>query len=187
MSADVHVLVPVKRLDDAKSRLAGVLSLDERRELMLEMLEDVVTAVRASAVGPVTLVSPEPLEVDGASRFDDRGLPWNDALAAAIGEVVAEPVVAIVAGDLPRLSAADVLELVAATPERGLAIGRAKDGGTNAVAMRPPGIVATSFGEPGSALVHVEAGRRAGVEAVLVDREGLAFDVDTAEDLALWH
>jgi 2-phospho-L-lactate/phosphoenolpyruvate guanylyltransferase len=182
-----HVLVPVKRLEGAKSRLADVLSPDERTRLVLEMLAVVLGAVQNAAVGPVTVVSSEPLEIDGLPRFDDRGLPWNDALAAAVREVVTEPSVAVVAGDLPRLRAEEVRGLVAAMPERGLAVARAKDGGTNAVAMRPPGIVATHFGEPASAAVHMDAGTRAGVEAVLLDLEGLAFDVDTAEDLALWR
>jgi 2-phospho-L-lactate guanylyltransferase len=181
------VLVPVKRLDGAKTRLADVLRPQERVELVLEMLAAVLAAVREAAVGPVTVVSSEPLELNGVPRYDDRGLPWNEALAAAMRAVVAEPTVAVVAGDLPRLRAEDVRELVASTPERGLAIGRAKDGGTNAVAMRPPGVVATHFGERDSAAVHAEAARQAGIGAVVLDLEGLAFDVDTAEDLAVWR
>lgn len=182
-----HVLVPVKRLDGAKSRLARVLGPEERSELVLEMLAVVLGAVREAGVGPVTVVSSEALELNGVPRFDDRGLPWNVALAAAVREVVTEPCVAVVAGDLPLLRADEVRELVTATPERGLAIGRAKDGGTNAVCMRPPGIVATHFGERASARVHVESGRRAGVDTVVLDLSGLAFDVDTAEDLAAWR
>jgi CTP:molybdopterin cytidylyltransferase MocA len=46
--------------------------------------------------------------------------------------------------------------------------------------MRPPGLVATRFGEPGSAALHAALG----VAAVVVDRPGLAFDVDTPADLA---
>ena len=183
----VHVLVPVKRLDGAKSRLADVLTPEERTELMLGMLQAVLAAVQEAAVGPVTVVSPETLDLNGVWRFDDRGLPWNEALATAMREMVTEPTVAVVAGDLPRLRAEEVRELIAATPERGLAVARAKDGGTNAVAMRPPGIVDTFFGEPESAAVHVEAAKGAGVEAVVLDLDGLAFDVDTAEDLALWR
>jgi 2-phospho-L-lactate guanylyltransferase len=182
-----HVLVPVKRLEGAKSRLADVLTPDERTGLVVEMLAAVLAAVQDAGVGPVTVVSCEGLDLNGVSRFDDHGLPWNEALAAAAREVVTEEIVAVVAGDLPRLSAEEVRELVASTPERGLVVGRAKDGGTNAVAMRPPGVVATYFGRPASALVHVEAAGRAGVESVVLDLDGLAFDVDTAEDLAAWR
>jgi 2-phospho-L-lactate guanylyltransferase len=176
-----HVLVPVKRLNGAKTRLAGVLDGPAREQLMLEMLREVVAAVREADVGPMTLVSSEAIDV-GVPRFDDRGLPWNEALTAAMRDVT-EECVAIVSADLPLLRAEEVAELVAATPGRGLAIARAKDGGTNAVAMRPPALVQTRFGEPGSAAVHAALG----VEAVVLDLPGLAFDVDTPEDLAAWR
>jgi 2-phospho-L-lactate guanylyltransferase len=184
---DAHVLVPVKRLDTAKSRLAESLDAVERADLVQELLSLVVTVVKKADVGPVTIVSAEALDVDGVPRFDDRGLPWNDALAAAMAEAVTEPVVAIVAADLPLLTGEDVRALVMATPECGLAIARAADGGTNAVSMRPPGRVTTHFGEPGSAEIHERAAWMAGADAHVLDRPGLAFDVDTPEDLAKWR
>jgi 2-phospho-L-lactate guanylyltransferase len=178
-----HVLIPVKRLDGAKSRLAGALAPEERAELMLRLLDGVVAAVREAGVERITLVTPEPLSVPGVERFDDRGLAWNDALAAAMREVRA-PVVTVVSADLPLLAAEEVAALIEATPERGLAIARAHDGGTNGVSMRPPGAVRTCFGEPQSAARHAELARAAGLEPVLVDLPGLAFDLDTPEDLA---
>ncbi len=117
-------------------------------------------------------------------RFDDRGLAWNDALAAAMREVVTEPIAAVVSADLPRITAADVRALVAATPERGMAIARALDGGTNAVSMRPAGAVMTHFGEPSSASVHASVAADAGLVARILDLPGLAFDIDTPADLA---
>ena len=180
----VHLLIPLKRLDDAKSRLAAVLSGAERSTLMQELLEGVLAAAEEADLGPITVVSAEPSLPDGVARFDDRGLAWNDALAAAMREVVTEPVAAVVSADLPRLTAEDIEALVAATPDRGLAIARALDGGTNAVSMRPPGVVMTHFGEPQSAAVHAQATAAAGLAARLIDVPGLAFDVDTPADLA---
>jgi 2-phospho-L-lactate guanylyltransferase len=147
-SVDTHVLIPVKRIHGAKSRLSAALDADERADLVHELLEHVLAVVKEADLGPVTVVSAEPLELNGVPRFDDRGLPWNEALAAAMTELVNEPVAAVVAADLPRLTAADVQALVFATPECGIAIARAQDGGTNAVSMRPPGKVMTHFGEP---------------------------------------
>ncbi len=181
-----HVLIPVKRLDGAKSRLAESLDQDERADLVREMLAHVLKVVKDADVGPVTIVSAEPLELDGVPRFDDRGLPWNEALTAGMADVT-EPVVAIVAADLPLLAFEDVRALVMATPECGLAIARATDGGTNAVSMRPPGSVTTHFGEPGSAAVHERAAWTAGADAHVLDCPGLAFDVDTPEDIAKWR
>ncbi len=178
-----HVLVPVKRLDDAKSRLAAVLSPAERAELMRDLLAGVLAAAEEADVGPVTVVSADDLSLDGVPRFDDRGLAWNDGLAAAMA-AVAEPIATVVSADLPLVTAAEIRELVAATPERGMAIARALDGGTNAVSMRPPGAVVTHFGEPQSAAVHERAALDAGLAATIVDLPGLAFDVDTPADLA---
>jgi 2-phospho-L-lactate/phosphoenolpyruvate guanylyltransferase len=183
VAADAHVLVPLKRLDDAKSRLAGVLGAAERSALMLDLLQGVLAAVKAADVGPVTVVSSETLAPNGVARFDDRGLPWNEALATAMRELVSEPIATVVSADLPRVTAEDVRTLVAATPDRGMAIARALDGGTNAVSMRPAGAVSTHFGEPSSAAVHAHATATAGLAARIIDVPGLAFDVDTPDDL----
>ena len=171
------MLIPLKT-HDPKSRLADAISADERAELMRTLLERVAAAVREAGIERMTVVSAEPVE--GYEVWPDRGLAWNDALAAASAEVVRASLVAIVSADLPFLRGDEVEELLAATPERGLAIARALDGGTNAVAMRPPGLVHTRFGEPGSAAVHASLG----VPAVVLDLPGLAFDVDTPADLA---
>jgi 2-phospho-L-lactate guanylyltransferase len=174
---DAHVLVPLKVLDP-KSRLAGVLPPGERAELMRMLLDRVVEAVREAGVEQVTVVTREP--IDGFDVWEDRGLAWNDALAAAMDETVRAPLAAVISADLPLLRADEVEGLFSATPERGIAIARALDGGTNAVAMRPPGLVRTRFGEPRSSAVHAALG----VPHVVVDLPGLAFDVDTPEDLA---
>jgi 2-phospho-L-lactate guanylyltransferase len=178
---DAHALVPLKALDRAKSRLASVLSPEERAELMRSLLDRVVGVVHEAGIGRVTVVTSGSL--NGYEVWPDRGLAWNDALAAATADVVTAPLVAIVSADLPLLQAEEVAELVEVVPERGIAIARAHDGGTNAVAMRPPGLVRTHFGEPASAAVH--AGLP--VDHVVLDLPGLSFDVDTPEDLARMH
>jgi 2-phospho-L-lactate/phosphoenolpyruvate guanylyltransferase len=177
---DAHVLVPLKAMDP-KSRLADALNLEERGDLMSLFLGHVVGAVHDAGVTRVTVVSSKPLH--GYETWLDGGLPWNEALAAAAREVVTTPVVAFVSADLPRLHADEVAELLEATPDEGIAIGRARDGGTNAIAMRPPGLVMTHFGEPQSATVHASLG----VPHTMVDLPGLAFDIDTPEDLAQWR
>jgi 2-phospho-L-lactate guanylyltransferase len=184
VTADAHVLVPLKHLDDAKTRLSSVLSGEERSTLMLELLEGVLQAAREADLGPITVVSYELLAPNGVDRFDDRGLAWNDALAAAMREVVSEPIAAVVSADLPRVTGEDIRALVAATPDHGMAIARALDGGTNAVSMRPAGAVVTHFGEPQSAAVHAQTTATAGLAARILDIPGLAFDVDTPADLA---
>ena len=160
------MLVPLKTRDP-KSRLAGALSADERAELMRTLLERVVGAVREAGVERVTVVCAEP--IDGYERMARRR-PRLERRARS-GDGRARPRAAR-RGRLRRPAASCAARrsksCSTATPERGIAIARALDGGTNAVAMRPPGLVLTRFGEPGappstprSACPHVD-GRPAG-------------------------
>ena len=189
MTGHFHVLVPLKRLGGAKSRLAEFLSPAARAELMQAMLADVLAAVReASGVARITLVSseraaPALAREHGVAWWDDRGLPWNDALLAAMHEVVREPAVAVVSADIPLVVAEEIEALLAATPGSGIAIARATDGGTNAVALRPAAVLKTCFGSPGSAELHARRAREENLESVIVDRLGLALDLDTPEDV----
>jgi 2-phospho-L-lactate guanylyltransferase len=180
---NAHVLVPLKRLGRAKSRLAEALTAAERAGLMLTLLERVVEAVREAGIHRITLVTSEPLAPDVAATWHDRDLPWNEALATAIAEVVDEEVVAVISADLPFLQPSDVTTLIEATPVRGVAVARAFDAGTNAVSMRPPGVLPTRFGEPASAALHATSACARGLACVTLDLPGLAFDVDTPADL----
>ena len=180
-----HVLVPLKRLDRAKSRLSAALTPVEREALMRALLEGVLDAVRNARVERITLVTSEPIVgLVGVEIWHDRGLPWNVALEEAMRELVTEEIATVISADLPLLAPGDVETLIAATPALGIAIARADDGGTNAVSMRPPALLRTHFGEPGSAAVHARSAQARRVEHVIVDRPGLAFDVDTPDDLA---
>jgi 2-phospho-L-lactate guanylyltransferase len=185
----MHVLVPLKRLDRAKTRLAGALAPHERERLMRALVANALAeALAAAGAERVTLVSSDPISSvlareNGVEWFDDRALPWNEALTAAMRETVTAELAAIVSADLPLLRAADVEALAAATPARGAAIARATDAGTNAVCMRPPAAFETCFGVAGSAARHAELARAAGLQAELVDRPGTAIDLDSPEDV----
>lgn len=185
----VAALVPLKRLDYAKTRLASVLDPPTRVRVMRALLDHTLEQVQAApSVTSVTLVSsaaeaPEIARAHGVAWFDDRGLPWNDALAAAIAEAVSADAVAIVSADVPLVTADDVERLADALRERGAVIARATDAGTNGVAMHPAGAMRTTFGSTGSAALHAQLAREAGLEPVILDVEGLAHDLDTAQDL----
>ena len=185
----VDALVPLKRLDYAKTRLATVLDPPTRVRVMRALLAHTLEVVKAApSVARVTLVSsaveaPAIAAEHGVAHFDDRGLAWNDALAAAIAEAVQGDAVAIVSADVPLLTTADVEAYVGALREHGAVIARATDAGTNGVAMHPAGAMPTTFGSKGSAALHADLAREAGLEPVIVDLEGMAHDLDTAADL----
>jgi 2-phospho-L-lactate/phosphoenolpyruvate guanylyltransferase len=185
----IDALVPLKRLDYAKTRLASVLDPPTRVRVMQALLDHTLEQVKAApSIRSVTLVSsaaeaPSIAAQHGVAYFDDRGLPWNDALAAAIAEAVTSQTVAIVSADVPLLTTDDVERFVAELTERGAVIARATDAGTNAVAMQPAGAMPTTFGVKGSAERHAELARESGLMPVVVDIPGLAHDLDTASDL----
>ena len=57
--------------------------------------------------------------------------------------------------------------------------------GTNGLALSPPHVIGFHFGT-GSFEAHRTDAQAAGVEPTNVARSGLAFDLDTPEDLARW-
>ena len=155
---------------------------------MLRMLRHVAEVARAAGVGPVALASSDADAAALAATFgighvDDGGLTWNEGLAYARARVEPPPdAVLYLAGDLPLVEAAEIRRLVEACPGRGVAIGRAHDGGTNALAVRPAGSLEPRFGAAHSARAHADAGLAAGLEVVIVDLPGVALDVDTPAD-----
>jgi 2-phospho-L-lactate guanylyltransferase len=57
--------------------------------------------------------------------------------------------------------------------------------GTNGLALRPPDAIPFHFGA-GSRAAHAAAAEAANVPLTVVERPGLAFDLDTPEDLRGW-
>jgi 2-phospho-L-lactate guanylyltransferase len=186
----VHVLVPVKGLDGCKQRLAGVLDAEQRRSLMLGLLEDVIEqAFAAECVTAVSCVTSDEDAAEvavqlGARPISDGRLEWNQGLRHALRQIAPRPAaVAFVAADLPHVGSDDFDALFAALSLRSVVIGRARDGGTNALALQPPHAIMPAFGEPQSAAVHARLAEAAGIRPVVLDRPGLALDLDTPADL----
>jgi 2-phospho-L-lactate guanylyltransferase (CobY/MobA/RfbA family) len=136
-----------------------------------------VTAIAVATSEAVTLPS-------GVLRLSDGGLAWNEGLVHALGPLATDPAgVSFLAADLPAVTSRDIDALIEACPPHGLAIARARDGGTNGLALRPANVIVPSFGSPGSAAVHATLAAAVEARAVMVDRPGLALDLDTPDDL----
>jgi 2-phospho-L-lactate guanylyltransferase len=187
----IAALVPAKALDQAKGRLAAILGEDERRQLALAMLEDVMRALKAVAsIDSVTVVSPDAgvraLASDfGASTIEEpanvRGI--NQALTYALGVLSPRPAaLVVVLADTPEISSADVETAMGALPERGLVICPSHDKGTGLLAMRPAGVIPFRFG-PQSFSLHKREAAAQGLRAEVVRAESLARDIDSPDDV----
>ncbi len=184
----LRIIIGLKRLADVKQRLSPDLTLEERRDLMLRMLHIVVAQARGAGLGAVTLASSEPTAPDiaaslGVEAVSDGGLPWNQGLVRVLHHVQPMPeAVLYLAGDLPLVTADELREFVDHAPPRGIAIARARDGGTNALLVRPAAAMPPLFGHARSSVAHAARGSQLGLEHRIVDIPGLALDVDTAAD-----
>jgi 2-phospho-L-lactate guanylyltransferase len=180
-------IVPVKGLDGAKSRLAPLLSPDDRARLVVAMLEDVVEACGAAeAIDEVLVVTPEPDVVpEGLEVLVDEGVGHAPAIAAALSDPRAAGGAIVVMADCP-LGQPESLDALAAAADP-VALAPSADGGMNAVAMRAPDAVEPAFGVPDSAAVTAERARAAGYEPAVLDDPLLALDVDRPEDVTRFH
>jgi 2-phospho-L-lactate/phosphoenolpyruvate guanylyltransferase len=178
----------------AKTRLSGVLGQPERTLLARAMLADVLDVCMHTPglLDGTVLVADEAARDLGrhATRVvRDPGLGEMNAAVrsglAAAREQGATTVV-VLPGDLPSISSADLAHIVCAAgaAPRVVVVGASRDRqGTNALLLRPPGVIGPAFGPP-SVDRHLEMALAAGALAYLVTDLGLSQDVDTPGDLA---
>ena len=182
------VVIPVKVLALAKSRLTGLADPD-RKALVLAMAADTIAAALACpAAGAVVVVSDDPeirsqAQALGADVVDEPGPGLNEALIAGARHAAGswpDRGLAGLTADLPALSAAALaaaLSAAAAVPQAFVA--DAAGTGTTLYTARPGIAFQPRFG-PGSRASHRLAGA---VELELPERSGLRQDVDTLADL----
>jgi 2-phospho-L-lactate/phosphoenolpyruvate guanylyltransferase len=173
-------VVPMKSMDLAKSRLAVELDSAGRHALARQMLDHVLNTLREAGLTSVRVAS-------GDQGTGD--LNADVTAAARLAQEGGATDLLLVMADLPYLTTADVAALLDAgrknVATKLVVIAEAKDGGTNALLLRPPTVLEFAFAthRPSSKL-HAEAARKAGIEPVIVRRPGLARDIDTPADLA---
>jgi 2-phospho-L-lactate guanylyltransferase len=187
------LILPIKDLRNAKQRLAGVLTPEERFGLAQAMLADTICAVRgvrrADKIFMVTNYDPalgiaeengweilreerqisESHSVDAGSRIcEDRG----------VKALLRVPL------DVPLVQASDIDDLLAVECEEpALVIVPSRDGmGTNAILRMPPALFPSHFGM-GSFAKHVGEAERIGARVILRRSVRMEMDVDDEADL----
>ncbi|MFE3196663.1 2-phospho-L-lactate guanylyltransferase [Embleya sp. NPDC059237] len=184
-----RLVVPVKPLSIAKSRLAGAIGPGHRPELALAFALDTVrTALTCDRVHGVLVVTDDDrvaaaIRGLGADVVADVGGGLNAALAhGARIAGAARPCtgVAALSADLPALRAEELDRvLAAATGVRRAFLADAAGVGTTLLAAAPGVALAPGFGGPSRAR-HLASGA---VELTPYDVDSVRRDVDTGEDL----
>lgn len=186
-------VVPVKPLRRGKSRLSSVLSEDERTALNKKLLiHTVETLTQIPELEQVLVVSRDS-EALAIARLhgtrtvlEDSGSELNIAIAraTAVATTYAASGVLILPADLPNITPEDVKQLISSAAT-GASVVIAPDHrrtGTNALLVRPPGIISYSFGE-NSFQKHMAQIEAKGLRVKVLELPCLAQDVDYPEDL----
>ena len=172
-------LLPLKPVGARKTRLSAMLSADERDRLAVRLLSHVAGVLRDSpAIERLVLLASVAVPGWSGDWLPDEERGLNAELTAARAALGTVPLM-VVHADLPLLAAADIAALSKAGAS-GCAIAADRHGrGTNAIALRADHPFRFAFGADSL------AAHRAQGPSILVERAGLALDIDTPEDLAL--
>lgn len=183
--------MPLKLLADAKQRLSGVLTAQERQALVLAMAADVLAALTACDTFDRVLILSRNKEADelaerfGAAVFAEpaaANLPGALSAGAALAAAAGAATVSMIPADVPAVTRA---ELQAAARSH-CAVTIAPDAhceGTNLLMLSPPQIIAPIF-DGRSFAPHLRAAVQVCAPAQVLRSPGLALDIDTPEDLA---
>jgi 2-phospho-L-lactate guanylyltransferase len=167
------IVVPLKALPNAKSRLATTLSAAEHRELVEAIRADTLRAARA--VARVLVVSDAPMP---GSDLVQSTPGLNGAVREAAARAAAQwpgAGVAALVGDLPALRPDELAAALHDAPALAF-VPDAAGTGTTLLVARDAAAIDPRFG-PGSATRH------GADHARLAGGPGLRCDVDTVEDL----
>ncbi len=188
-------IVPVKPLRRGKSRLAEVLSEEERLGLNSKLLTHTVDTLREiPEIEQVLVVSRDQAALSlarahGARTVQENGAPeLNIALTRAtmVAKQYATRGVLIIPSDLPMISKEDVsamLEMIKEPPVVVVAPDRKREG-TNALLVCPVGLIEYDYG-PKSFDRHCMSAKEAGARLEICELSSLALDMDVPEDLEL--
>jgi 2-phospho-L-lactate guanylyltransferase len=185
----MRIVVPVKPLAQAKSRLGTLLSPAERARVMHGLFGRVIVASREAA--PVSVVTADTdvaarSRMLGAEVIDEGEVMGLDA-AARLGVERArrrgDMWVMILAADLPDVTVEALRAMIALARPGAVVIGPSRDGGTNALILSPRPDFRFAYG-PDSFARHRGEAKRLGLEVVAHDSPALNVDIDWPEDLA---
>lgn len=198
MNTDTLAIIPVRSLTTGKTRLAPMVSPEMRGELTRRMLAVTLAACRSSAaIDQILVISPDVEVLAFAHSIDHEVLnvrqhsepgglvpaleqARNVSLVNRFGTMI------ILFADLPLVNGSDVAALAEAPGQIAIAPD-SEDVGTNGLLLRRGETDLSGFQfryGPESFQPHVDESRRLGIEPAVVRSPGLAFDLDTPDDLS---
>jgi 2-phospho-L-lactate/phosphoenolpyruvate guanylyltransferase len=192
----IFALVPVKRFESSKSRLGGILRIDERIKLSELLLVNTISVLKkSSAISEIVVISSDKGAMEIARRSDvkflkeikDHGVNAAIALADNYSSENGAQATIVIPQDLPLLTAADVNLLCrkAESLDRCLIICPSiRFDGSNALLRKPSGLLKTHYDED-SFNAHIRAATQFGIPIKVFLSQRIMIDLDSIEDIKI--
>jgi 2-phospho-L-lactate guanylyltransferase len=196
----IWAVIPVKPLEESKTRLAHLLAANQRADLMRCFLQNALLTLNyVPAVGRILVISSDSEVLTLARQYgamtmaeaQPQGL--NKAVTRAAGYAAGQKAAAllILPADLPFMQTADIERMLAVLNEErnGPILAICTDDrqdGTNALLLAPPAPFTFHYGL-GSFRQHLQEAARQGYTPHLIAAPGLQFDLDTEADWQIYR
>ena len=186
----ICIIVPVKKLERTKSRLADLLDIDERIKLSLYLLEDLLRVIDSAGIFETIVVGSDDEVRDIAKEFNarfvkDESKGVNEAvrltedyaevfeasLVIPIDLILLEPIDLIMLDDITK----DMRNGIILTPSNRL-------DGTNLL-LRKPALVMDTYYDMDSYLLHINKALAKGLEVKILLNDRLVHDLDSIDDI----
>jgi 2-phospho-L-lactate guanylyltransferase len=187
-------IVPVKRFENAKTRLSSMLDTEDRIRLSSLMLEDTLQILSvAPSLTQVIIVSADKRAEEIATKHGAKFLPEekengvNSAVALADGycmEKEAADATMVIPHDLPLLDTIVISKAYELAEKESTCIvicPSVRYDGTNMLLRKPPSVIGT-FYETDSYNMHVRTAIKLGIPVKPLLSKSLMYDIDTPED-----
>lgn len=187
-------IVPVKRFENAKTRLSSMLDTEDRIRLSSLMLEDTLQILSvAPPLTQVIIVSADKRADEIATKHGAKFLPEekekgvNSAVALADGyciEKEAADATIVIPHDLPLLDSIVISKACVLAEKESTCIvicPSVRYDGTNMLLRKPPSVIGT-FYETDSYNMHVRTAIKLGIPVKPLLSKSLMYDIDTPED-----
>jgi 2-phospho-L-lactate guanylyltransferase len=187
-------IVPVKRFENAKTRLSSMLDTEDRIRLSSLMLEDTLQILSvAPPLTQVIIVSADKRADEIATKHGAKFLPEekekgvNSAVALADGYCIkkeAADATIVIPHDLPLLDSIVISKACELAEKESTCIvicPSVRYDGTNMLLRKPPSVIGT-FYETDSYNMHVRTAIKLGIPVKPLLSKSLMYDIDTPED-----
>lgn len=189
----IAAVIPMKNLHYAKSRLSNILTLQQRKELVLFLFNITIKTLKKSKfISEIIVVSSdktiEKISFKNGLIFikdSDNGV--NNAIILADRYCVQNNIDAsiVIPHDLPFISVKEIdytCNISEKYPKCVIICPSKRFDGTNILFRKPPSVIAT-FYDNNSYLNHLKEAEKFNIPLESINLDNLMFDIDTREDL----